>query len=135
MPSYLVFNHKTGSVSSNYSTSHQLLQHFQTSSTFNFILIDLVDGRQEPLPDDTTRYEGDRVSQSRYYGDEEYCSGESNFLVFNSIRDTIPERLEETDPGKARGTQIQRGVLCTFVFRPVYAVFVLCRVYISIVFS
>ena len=131
IPSYLVFNHKTGSVSSNYSTYFNILQ---TSSTFNFILIDLVDGRQEPLPDDTTRYEGDRDSQSRYYGDEEYCSGESNFLDFNSIRDTIPERLEETDPGKARGTQqIQRGVLCTFVFRPVYAVFVFvsCRVYFN----
>ena len=48
MPSYQVFNHKTGSVSSNYSTH-------STFSTFDHQLHSgvPVDGQQDPHPDET----------------------------------------------------------------------------------
>ena len=54
MPSYQVYNHKTGSVSSNYSAC-------STFKTSTFILGDRSGGRkQDPRPDGVTRKEGDR---------------------------------------------------------------------------
>ena len=67
MPSYQIYNHKAGSVSSNYSDqSVQIIRTIRNSthSTFktsNFILGDRSGGRkQDPHPDEVTRKEGDR---------------------------------------------------------------------------
>ena len=103
MPSYLLFNHKAGSVSSIYST-------------FNFILLDLID---RPLPDDSvlredhsTQDEGERDSMSRFPGDEENCFGEDVFPDSIQYGTTFQNDWRQLILEEARGTlQTQRGVL------------------------